>query len=125
MQPRSKIFPVIRLRKLTKERWRCQACPETLVSQRQVHHIKPVSRFRSLELVEENLVVLCPDCHATVHKIMRTPLLRQLIALAEDARFLKGCVFDFGAVPQQLGLAFSAPAANEEAIHEVPPAETA
>jgi HNH endonuclease len=115
--PRNKLWPVIRLRKLTNERWRCQACPETLIKRREVHHVKSVQSFRALELSEENLVALCPDCHACLHKIISNRFLMMLITLYHDRRFLTdhpGYRLDFGPVPHQFDLPLNATAANED-----------
>jgi HNH endonuclease len=115
---RSNLWPVVRLRKLNKERWLCQTCPETAIRSRQIHHIKPFARFPHLELTEENLVSLCPDCHATLHKVVNNVALLRLITLYNDRRFLGGYRLDFGPVPHQFSLELKVAAANDEVFEE-------
>lgn len=54
----------------------------------QRHHILPVTRFPELELEPDNLVAICPECHAD-HESANKPLLRSWLpacALALAAR---------------------------------------
>lgn len=44
----------------------CECCGNPLTILLQIHHKEPVSRGGSFG--EDNLVILCPTCHCTVHK---------------------------------------------------------
>ena len=48
---------------MERDGWRCQACG--CMKHLQVHHIE--FRSHSGRDVEENLITLCADCHATSH----------------------------------------------------------
>jgi len=37
-----------------------------------IHHIKPVSKYPELELVESNVLVLCLNCHIQYHPKLST-----------------------------------------------------
>ena len=49
---------------LERDGWRCQACGSML--HLQVHHLKLRSRAGSDE--EQNLISLCAECHARMHR---------------------------------------------------------
>jgi len=51
---------------------KCYVCGYSLLSVLVIHHVKPVSEGGSNEL--ENLVVLCPTCHAVVHTLLRNSI---------------------------------------------------
>jgi 5-methylcytosine-specific restriction endonuclease McrA len=49
---------------LERDGWRCQACGS--MQHLQVHHLKP--RSHSGSDVEHNLITLCAECHARMHR---------------------------------------------------------
>jgi len=49
---------------LERDGWRCQACGS--MQQLQVHHLKLRSHSGGDE--EQNLITLCAECHARVHR---------------------------------------------------------
>lgn len=59
-------------REFIKKNSRCAACGSRILPKLQVHHKKPFHLFPELELVEENLIVLCEDgpmntnCHGLI-----------------------------------------------------------
>ena len=59
-------------REFIKQNPRCAACGSRILPKLQVHHRKPFHLFPELELVEENLIVLCEDgpmntnCHGLI-----------------------------------------------------------
>jgi len=52
---------------LERDSWRCQACGS--MQHLQVHHLK--LRSQSGGDVEQNLITLCPECHARMHRKTR------------------------------------------------------
>ena len=52
---------------LERDRWRCQTCGS--VQQLQVHHLK--FRSHSGGDAEQNLITLCAECHARMHRKTR------------------------------------------------------
>lgn len=52
-------------KRLTEEVGKCEICEAT--GALHAHHIKHRSKFPELALVRENILVLCPPCHAAQH----------------------------------------------------------
>lgn len=64
-QPRSKKWSSVR-KEFLKKNPSCAACGNKKLADLEVHHIKPYWVFPFLELIEENLIVLCEgpaNCH--------------------------------------------------------------
>ena len=60
----SELYEQLRHQVLRRDSWRCQSCGS--MSNLEVHH-KDL-RSHSGEDSEENLITLCNDCHAAVHR---------------------------------------------------------
>ena len=58
----------LRLQILERDGWQCQHCGRR--DQLQIHHI--VRRSQSGADCEENLIVLCGECHRSVHAARRS-----------------------------------------------------
>lgn len=52
---------------LLKNKGRCEICSNDFLPILQIHHIKPLSKD-GLN-VENNVMLLCPNCHKTVHTV--------------------------------------------------------
>jgi len=57
---------------LRRSNCKCEICSDFVPFTLELHHIKPISENGSSSI--ENVIVLCPNCHRTVHKI-RTKML--------------------------------------------------
>lgn len=54
-------------RELIKSKGCCEICGHTFKPILQIHHIEPLSTGGNDE--EENLLILCPNCHKIIHSI--------------------------------------------------------
>ena len=58
----------IRLRKLHEGNG-CELCGKHITAQTsELHHIKPLALYPQLKYVEDNLMLLCHDCHVGLHR---------------------------------------------------------
>jgi 5-methylcytosine-specific restriction endonuclease McrA len=59
-------YEILQRQVLERDGWRCQFCGSML--HLQVHHLK--FRSQSGDDQEQNLITLCADCHAQLHRQM-------------------------------------------------------
>jgi 5-methylcytosine-specific restriction endonuclease McrA len=58
------LYEELRLQVLRRDGWRCQSCGA--MSNLEVHHVE--FRSHSGDDSEQNLITLCTECHATIHR---------------------------------------------------------
>ena len=58
------LYDQVRQQVLRRDGWRCQSCGN--ISNLEVHH--KTFRSQSGDDSEENLITLCAECHAAIHK---------------------------------------------------------
>lgn len=78
---RDPVYKAWRTKVFRRDRYECQICEQSGGSL-QAHHIKPVCKWRDLELSVKNGITLCEKCHAKLHKKIGTRV--------DSAEYIKG-----------------------------------
>lgn len=105
----------IRLQVLKRDKFQCQGCRRRN-SSLHAHHRISRRAAPSLESLDSNLITLCPECHAAVHRCADSPMLQALIAEVRNFGLANALRIDFGPVPTQFDFVLGA--ANDETFAE-------